>query len=206
MPVTLARALSIFGHPMLVLPMAVLAIALAQGDARAAAWSAAGFGAFAMLVMGYAGWQVRRGHWTHVDASAKHERSALNRFLLVSLAAGAVLVAWRGGQPLLALGLALSAAMILVAVLTARWCKLSLHLAFAVFAACLLRELGTAWMLAALLFGFLFQGGSELAIETSIPRDMIVIIQALVIMFTGALDNMVRRPLELLFLALRRRA
>jgi len=58
----------------------------------------------------------------------------------------------------------------------------------------------------ALLFGFLFQGGSELAIETSIPRDMIVIIQALVIMFTGALDNMVRRPLELLFLALRRRA
>lgn len=59
---------------------------------------------------------------------------------------------------------------------------------------------------AALLFGFLFQGGSELAIETSIPREMIVIIQALVILFTGALDNMVRRPLEAAFLALRRRA
>lgn len=57
----------------------------------------------------------------------------------------------------------------------------------------------------ALLFGFLFQGGSELAIETSIPREMIVIIQALVIMFTGALDNMVRRPLESVFLRLRRR-
>ena len=58
----------------------------------------------------------------------------------------------------------------------------------------------------ALLFGFLYQGGSELAIETSIPREMIVIIQALVIMFTGALDDMVRRPLEALFLAFRRRA
>ena len=58
----------------------------------------------------------------------------------------------------------------------------------------------------ALLFGFLYQGGSELAIETSIPREMIVIIQALVIMFTGALDDMVRRPLEALFLSLRRRA
>ena len=58
---------------------------------------------------------------------------------------------------------------------------------------------------AALLFGFLFQGGSELAIETRIPREMIVIIQALVIMFTGALDNMVRRPLEALFLAFRGR-
>ena len=172
MPVTLARALSIFGHPMLVLPMAVLAIALAQGDARAAAWSAAGFGAFAMLVMGYAGWQVRRGHWTHVDASAKHERSALNRFLLVSLAAGAVLVAWRGGQPLFALGLALSAAMILVAMLTTRWCKLSLHLAFAVFAACLLRELGTAWMLAALLFAGAV-AWSRLALRRHTRRDLV---------------------------------
>ncbi|MFN4099719.1 MAG: ABC transporter permease [Pararhodobacter sp.] len=57
----------------------------------------------------------------------------------------------------------------------------------------------------ALLFGFLFQGGSELAIETSIPREMIVIIQALVILFTGALDDMVRRPLEAIFQRLRRR-
>lgn len=57
----------------------------------------------------------------------------------------------------------------------------------------------------ALLFGFLYQGGSELALETSIPREMIVIIQALVIMFTGALDNMVRMPLESLFALLRRR-
>lgn len=52
---------------------------------------------------------------------------------------------------------------------------------------------------AALLFGFLFQGGSELAIETSIPREMIVIIQALVILFTGAIDNLVRWPLQALF-------
>jgi general nucleoside transport system permease protein len=59
---------------------------------------------------------------------------------------------------------------------------------------------------AALLFGFLFQGGSELAIETSIPREMIIIIQALVILFTGALDNMVRRPLQAVFLNLRRGA
>lgn len=57
----------------------------------------------------------------------------------------------------------------------------------------------------ALLFGFLYQGGSELALETSIPREMIVIIQALVIMFTGALDNMVRRPLEALFMLAKKR-
>ncbi|TRW95469.1 ABC transporter permease [Paracoccus sp. M683] len=59
--------------------------------------------------------------------------------------------------------------------------------------------------LAALLFGFLYQGGGELALWTSIPRELIIVIQALVILFTGALDNMVRMPLERLFLALRKR-
>lgn len=58
--------------------------------------------------------------------------------------------------------------------------------------------------LAALLFGFLYQGGAELSLWTNIPRELIVVIQALVILFTGALDNMVRIPLEKLFLALRR--
>ena len=58
--------------------------------------------------------------------------------------------------------------------------------------------------LAAILFGFLYQGGAELALWTTIPRELIVVIQALVILFTGALDNMVRMPLEKLFLALRR--
>jgi general nucleoside transport system permease protein len=60
-------------------------------------------------------------------------------------------------------------------------------------------------LLAAVLFGFLYQGGAELALWTNIPREMIVVIQALVILFTGALDNMVRMPLEKLFLSLRRK-
>ena len=59
--------------------------------------------------------------------------------------------------------------------------------------------------IAALLFGFLYQGGAELALWTNIPRELIVVIQALVILFTGALDNMVRMPLEKLFLGFRRK-
>ncbi|MBP6678913.1 MAG: ABC transporter permease [Paracoccus sp.] len=58
--------------------------------------------------------------------------------------------------------------------------------------------------LAALLFGFLYQGGGELALWTSIPRELIIVIQALVILFTGALDNMVRMPLERMFMAMRK--
>ena len=58
--------------------------------------------------------------------------------------------------------------------------------------------------IAAILFGFLYQGGAELALWTNIPRELIVVIQALVILFTGALDNMVRAPLERVFFALRK--
>ncbi len=60
--------------------------------------------------------------------------------------------------------------------------------------------------LAAILFGFLYQGGAELALWTMIPRELIVVIQALVILFTGALDDMVRRPVENLFALARRKA
>ncbi|MDP2738343.1 MAG: ABC transporter permease [Pseudorhodobacter sp.] len=60
--------------------------------------------------------------------------------------------------------------------------------------------------LAAILFGFLYQGGAELALWTKIPRDLIVVIQALVILFTGALDDMVRRPVEQIFLLFRKGA
>ncbi len=58
--------------------------------------------------------------------------------------------------------------------------------------------------LAALLFGFLYQGGAELGLWTNIPSQLVIVIQALVILFTGALDNMVRLPLERLFLRRRR--
>lgn len=59
--------------------------------------------------------------------------------------------------------------------------------------------------LAALLFGALYQGGAELEFEMpAVSREMILVIQALVILFTGALDNMVRMPVERVFAALRR--
>jgi len=59
--------------------------------------------------------------------------------------------------------------------------------------------------LAALLFGMLYQGGAELEFEMpSISREMLLVIQALVILFTGALDNMVRMPVERLFIRMRK--
>jgi len=54
-------------------------------------------------------------------------------------------------------------------------------------------------VLASLLFGFLYQGGAELALWTKIPRELITVIQGLVILFTGALSYMVQKPIEALF-------
>jgi len=55
-------------------------------------------------------------------------------------------------------------------------------------------------VLAAILFGMLYQGGAELSFEMpNISRDMIVIIQGLVILFAGALEHMFRPSIQTLF-------
>jgi simple sugar transport system permease protein len=54
-------------------------------------------------------------------------------------------------------------------------------------------------VLAAILFGMLYQGGAELAFDKpKISRDMIVVIQGLVVLFAGALEHMFRRPVAAL--------
>lgn len=62
-------------------------------------------------------------------------------------------------------------------------------------------------MLAALLFGALYQGGAELAFEIpSVTRDVVVVIQGLIILFSGALEFMYRAPLQRWLLGFAREA
>ena len=169
----LARVVSVSGHPMVALPLAALALTAARGQYRIALWMALGFTAFAALVMAYSSWQVRRGRWSHVDASGKNERKSLNRFLLAALLVSTACAAWSGFSAQLTLGLALSATMVLAAMLTSRWCKLSLHMAFVVFAVFLLL-LDAPWW--AGLAGLCFAGAvawSRLALRRHVPRDLI---------------------------------
>jgi simple sugar transport system permease protein len=61
-------------------------------------------------------------------------------------------------------------------------------------------------VLASLLFGALYQGGAELSFEMpAITREMVVVIQGLVILFSGALANMPRAWFAALYSALSRR-
>lgn len=55
-------------------------------------------------------------------------------------------------------------------------------------------------VLASLLFGALYQGGAELSFEfRSINREMVLVIQGLIILFSGALAFMLHKPLSRLF-------
>ncbi|BCP56015.1 ABC transporter permease [Kaistia sp. 32K] len=57
-------------------------------------------------------------------------------------------------------------------------------------------------IIAAILFGVLYQGGAELSFWVpNITREMIILIQGLVILFAGALEHMFRPPLIALFAA-----
>ncbi|WP_343563065.1 ABC transporter permease [Kiloniella sp. b19] len=60
-------------------------------------------------------------------------------------------------------------------------------------------------VMASLLFGALYQGGAELAFEVpTVTRDLVVAIQGLVILFSGALTYMTKPWIERLFAALTR--
>jgi simple sugar transport system permease protein len=55
-------------------------------------------------------------------------------------------------------------------------------------------------IVAAVLFGALYQGGSQLSFDLpKVNRDMVVVIQGLVILLCGAMENLFRTPLAALF-------
>ncbi len=168
-----ARAVSILGHPLLVLPAGLmLPAALRGGDPRTLQTAFASFAMFAGFVMGWSWWQVRRGRWAHVDASRQSERRSLNRTLLVLIGFGALL-AWRAlPSPDPALALALSAGIVAVAMSTVQWCKLSLHMAFAVYAAGLLWPLGPMVIAACCVFAAGI-AWSRLRLSRHEPRDLL---------------------------------
>lgn len=135
---TVARALSVIGHPALLMPAAVAGSAAANGaPPRVLHLGLAAALTIALCVIAFSLVQVRAGRWSHVDASVPRERSQLNVVLCVLLFGAAGLLWWSGQPRLLSLGLGLGGAMVVAAQLLRRWLKLSLHTAFAMFAAAL---------------------------------------------------------------------
>ena len=106
-PIAIARGLSILGHPLVVVPSAVATLVLHRRTSSAALIVLVVCG-IAGVVLAFSFWQVRRGQWQHVDASARAERRSLNLFLAIVLFVGAVLAFYQLPGPGLSLGLLLS--------------------------------------------------------------------------------------------------
>jgi membrane-associated phospholipid phosphatase len=168
-----ARALSVLGHPALLVPIAVVLAAATKNAPSQVLYAAAAASVFvAVSVVVYSLVQVRAGRWSHVDASIPQERGQLNLFLASMFFGGAALLWWSGQPRPIFTGLAVAGALVAFAHVLRSWLKVSLHAAFAVFAASLL------WpsLLAVVLVLFLAAGvsWSRLVLRRHTPREVVV--------------------------------
>src|SRR5437016_8090848 len=141
----IARSLSILGHPLVVVPVAVATLVLHENTSSAVSIVSMICG-IAGVVLAFSFWQVRRGHWQHIDASARAERRSLNLFLAIVLFLGAAAAFYQLPGPGLSLGLLLSGLLIVAVMFVSLWVKLSLHASFAAFAVLLLWPLKLSYV------------------------------------------------------------
>jgi hypothetical protein len=131
----LARALSLAGHPAVLMPAVVLFATRHAPADPAGLHPAVAAAVVGGCVVVYSLLQVRAGRWRHVDASVPRERRQLNLFLALLLFGVAGALWLRAASPSLVAGLALCGALVVFAHLLRRWLKVSLHTSFAVLAA-----------------------------------------------------------------------
>ena len=131
----MASAVSILGHPLLVMPLAAwLAIRAKGSDGNTTLVVLSSIAVIGLIVLSFTAIQVRSGRWQHVDASATTERRGLNLFLIGLFVVAAAAAGWYFGHSPITVALLLAAAIILFALIVSPWCKLSLHVAFGCFA------------------------------------------------------------------------
>ena len=165
---SLARMVSTAGHPAVLMPAA--AVIASPGSLAGVALSVSL--ACAVMVVAYSVYKVRRGDWAHVDASVSAERAEFN--LLVGtallLASGALWLADLHVAVPTVVGL--SGLIVVAGHLLRRVAKLSLHVAFAVFAAFLVWPNHIA--AGALAVAILGVSWSRLALRRHVAADIIV--------------------------------
>ena len=171
MRMAVARSLSILGHPLLVMPVAALLAMRAHGaDVASTRTLMIVLGSLGLALLVYSSVQVRRGHWQHIDASQPIERRRLNGVLLLVLGGATLWAFVRQGWTSLTVASGAAAMIVVAALLLSRWLKLSLHVAFGVFAAFLpgpgWAALGLATLAAAVAW-------SRWVLQRHTPRDLL---------------------------------
>ena len=136
MNTAVARWLSILLHPFVMVGVLVGSAAASRQSAGDALRSVALVVVFTILPLAaLMARQVRRGAWEHADASNRDERLILFLVGGVALVALLAYVVLRQPQSFMVRGVATTLGMLAVCAIATRWIKVSLHMAFATFAA-----------------------------------------------------------------------
>jgi hypothetical protein len=131
---SLARFISIAGHPFVLLPLAVGYVVSQRLSFEDALHTMGVLLGWFVLFGTYVVIQVKRGVWTDVDVSKQEHRPHMY-LLAVPLGVASVLVMWWRGYPApVLIGMGSAAAMMAAGAIINRWIKVSLHSAFAVYA------------------------------------------------------------------------
>jgi hypothetical protein len=139
MRIALARGLSIFGHPLVLMPLAGFIAAASQGSSVPMMnYVALVLATLGLAVTAFSLRQVQSGRWTHIDAIEPLERRSLNRFLAALLLISGAALWYVTNTRQLPVGLLVSGMAIVAALALAPILKVSLHVLFAVFAGGLL--------------------------------------------------------------------
>ena len=172
MKIRLARFISVLGHPALVMPLCALITSNRHKD-TSILWIAPLLATLcAGIIMIYSIFKTRKGQWAHIDASGKQERSELNSFAMVLLLVIVIGLVYFQAEKGIVLVVGIAAILILVAHLLRQYMKPSMHVAFCLFAACIVWPV--YWMVLILgLLGFAL-GWSRLVLMRHTIIDVIV--------------------------------
>lgn len=124
---TLARVISIAGHPFVLIP---LMVAVAT---RNWVWTAVVAAGTILPLFFIVLRNVRRGVWSDHDVSRREQRGGLYRVALPLVAVSAAILYFLDASPGLMRGFAAAAAMLLLGVVGNRWLKISMHMMAAAF-------------------------------------------------------------------------
>lgn len=163
---SIARAISIAGHPAVLMIVAALAASpRSHGISTVAVTAACG-----LAILAYSFHKAKRGDWRHIDASTPAERAQLNTRVGFGLMVAAGVLAVTDVHAGVSAVVALSGLIVVAGHLLRSLAKTSLHVAFAVFATFV------AWpstaVAAVLLLMAVAVGWSRLVLRRHVGRDL----------------------------------
>lgn len=132
---TIGRWASIVGHPFLVVPAAIV-VATSRREAEGARGPVLGVVGASMIVIALqVAVRLRRGEITDVDVSTREHRPRMYAVAIVAAVVSTAILFATHQSPTAVYGAALAGGLLVAGALANVWLKVSLHTAFAFFAA-----------------------------------------------------------------------